>query len=628
MKLSKQCQRVLSLLLAILFLATSMPSSVYASEISVSPEAAYTETVDEADTQEAEVADNATEESSKTKIQEAQPEAAEQADVSAGAVDTPAEDDAEVKTEKDTTEVKTEKDTTDGADDGEQEIEFNLEKIVFGQQPKFVNIPKNYSFSKDIKKYDISYTDVYAWGAQVMMGKMSGDMYCEVYDGGTSFKKLKLKEGANTIPILPSHQPKVGNTKTITIKFGTKDSLNTEFTAVYDTYTYIWHRIPGLTEFTITDSEKNALEVMPKFDKASQNTDYTMTVADLQSEIQLSATPANAATKVYVGETEVGTKLDGYTVVPDTFEKTESGEAVIPIKLVYDDTKGAYAENTYTLKVSGKDYRPVITEQPRETVVEKNTNQELSVTVAPPEEGTLSYQWLKGSIVHHDSDFIPVKNANESTYTPDTTTAGTWYYKCKITNTVNGTAYVTESQSVPYTVKLTYVNDLTIRYQPGTCAETKTGFKEDHEYKSEYYVGEHLERICYALNRPEPGTEYSTTWYYNTEDSTDLSTAVQLNAVPFGSQWMTAGEPYYRSFDIADILPEGTYYIFNVTKATDTTDTEKFNSITSQTVKVTVNPINLDSLEGEGTESSPFLLKTTEDLPAPAEMGQYRGTFF
>ena len=57
MKLSKQCQRVLSLLLAILFLATSMPSSVYASEISVSPEAAYTENVDEADTQEAETAE-------------------------------------------------------------------------------------------------------------------------------------------------------------------------------------------------------------------------------------------------------------------------------------------------------------------------------------------------------------------------------------------------------------------------------------------------------------------------------------------------------------------------------------------------------------------------------------------
>ena len=57
MKLSKQCQRVLSLLLAILFLATSMPSSVYASEISVSPEAAYTENVDEVDTQENEVAE-------------------------------------------------------------------------------------------------------------------------------------------------------------------------------------------------------------------------------------------------------------------------------------------------------------------------------------------------------------------------------------------------------------------------------------------------------------------------------------------------------------------------------------------------------------------------------------------
>lgn len=74
MKLSKQCQRVLSLLLAILFLATSMPSSVYASEISVSQEAAYTETVDEADTQEAEGA----EEQPDAQIQEEQPEVKEE----------------------------------------------------------------------------------------------------------------------------------------------------------------------------------------------------------------------------------------------------------------------------------------------------------------------------------------------------------------------------------------------------------------------------------------------------------------------------------------------------------------------------------------------------------------------
>ena len=142
MKLSKQCQRVLSLLLAILFLATSMPSSVYASEISVSPEAAYTENVDEADKQEAAYTENVdeadkqeaqvTEEQPDAQIQEEQPEDREQEDMSAEASDVTEQDDAEVKTEESKTVADTEsaQDTnsavvldTDASDEGTTEVE-------------------------------------------------------------------------------------------------------------------------------------------------------------------------------------------------------------------------------------------------------------------------------------------------------------------------------------------------------------------------------------------------------------------------------------------------------------------------------------------------------------------------
>ena len=176
MKLSKQCQRVLSLLLAILFLATSMPSSVYASEISVSQEAAYTETVDEADTQEAEGA----EEQPDAQIQEEQPEDREQEDMSAEASDVTEQDDAEVKTEESKTVADTESAQntdsavvldTDASDEGTTEVETTpvVEdlKIAAGSyntsnpNPAYYLDALNDAFDRTKTEYDnVTLTDV------------------------------------------------------------------------------------------------------------------------------------------------------------------------------------------------------------------------------------------------------------------------------------------------------------------------------------------------------------------------------------------------------------------------------------------------------------------------------------
>lgn len=71
------------------------------------------------------------------------------------------------------------------------------------------------------------------------------------------------------------------------------------------------------------------------------------------------------------------------------------------------------------------------------------------------DNGQLSYAWSKSD--SKEGAFTPIGSATSSTYVPDTSEIGTAYYKCTVTNTLNGKTASAESEV--FTVKITDKDD-------------------------------------------------------------------------------------------------------------------------------------------------------------------------
>lgn len=494
-----------------------------------------------------------------------------------------------------------------------EERVFNLESIRFGQAPKFVICPTGYSFSREQKEYTLYFASNKQFAFSITMGSMPKTLYYEVTsDASTSVKKGPLKENKSVslAAINPLAYPAEGKCIQFTIKIGEKATPNGSFTEIYDEYRYTVHRLPALETLSVEDSSSKSLKLSPSFDNVAQNFNYIVTVPSGETNLKISATPTKGSTtKVYIGGTQtVDNKLDHYDVDLTQYTVDEDGNVTIPIRLV-----NGQEENTYNLVVGLPDYLPEITKQPENTTVEKGEKKPLSVSVATPEKGTLSYQWYVGS--EYGGNYTSVQGATEASYTPpDTSTASKHMYKCRITNTVGVNKYTVETDGVLYTVNLTYVSRPVVLKEPGTFQVTKGIGYDETPTKSEYYVGEKLEAVYIGLNRPEVGTSYTCKWYYNLEDSNSLKTAVPLETTLTAGTWYATGELYYNGFQVTNGFEAGTYYLFCVTTAKDDTNPDNSNSVVSGTFRVVYAPVDLDLLKGSGSESDPYQISTVEEL--------------
>ena len=63
------------------------------------------------------------------------------------------------------------------------------------------------------------------------------------------------------------------------------------------------------------------------------------------------------------------------------------------------------------------------------------TAEVLTITATVTDGGTLSYQWQKSDSA--DGKYTAVSGADKKDFTPKTSVAGTTYYKCVVTNTLN-----------------------------------------------------------------------------------------------------------------------------------------------------------------------------------------------
>lgn len=80
---------------------------------------------------------------------------------------------------------------------------------------------------------------------------------------------------------------------------------------------------------------------------------------------------------------------------------------------------------------------------------------DLTVVATVTDGGVLSYQWYNSDSL--DGEYTAITNALEKDYKPDTSVAGTTYYKCTVTNTLDGK---TASADTPiFTVVVTEIGN-------------------------------------------------------------------------------------------------------------------------------------------------------------------------
>ncbi|MBQ2294815.1 MAG: hypothetical protein II258_05465, partial [Spirochaetales bacterium] len=92
-----------------------------------------------------------------------------------------------------------------------------------------------------------------------------------------------------------------------------------------------------------------------------------------------------------------------------------------------------------------------ITAESKKFTYEVNGEPEvLTITASVTDGGVLSYQWQKSDSA--DGEYSVIEGETNKDFTPDTSVAGTTYYKCVVTNTLNGKTASAESAIFTVTV--------------------------------------------------------------------------------------------------------------------------------------------------------------------------------
>ena len=271
-----------------------------------------------------------------------------------------------------------------------------------------------------------------------------GSLYVSVYVDGklvnigrkTQQKITKIRSACG----LNHKDYPAGEVKNLSIVVGRIDTAK-NYTN-YDVYNYKVSRALTLKSLQITKEGGEVLPISPAYNaKALPMEKEYSTVYD-GNNVYLDLAATTAAAQIYVGNS----LYDAQTAI-SLSEYTEEGSdiAKIPVSVQYKDAK-----TEYTLYISKVDYTPIITGQPQDKAVDKDSPQPLTIEVKTPEKGQLSYQWYKVGLGGNTL----IQDATADTYQPPVTYAGTLKYKCIVTNTVNGVEFQSSSETVSYTVNL------------------------------------------------------------------------------------------------------------------------------------------------------------------------------
>ena len=171
--------------------------------------------------------------------------------------------------------------------------------------------------------------------------------------------------------------------------------------------------------------------------------------------------------------------------------------------------------------------KPVIAAEAETLTYKLNkTADALAIVAVVADGGTLSYQWYKSDSL--DGEYTVIADVLASNYTPDTSKLGTTYYKCTVTNTLNGK---TASETSPvFTVEVVKDTDVVI-------PEISQIFS--------YKVGQTPDKLVVSAEATEKG-EFSYKWYKATADKNEFVLIDNESNAEYTPDISKAGTTYYK----------------------------------------------------------------------------------
>ena len=426
-----------------------------------------------------------------------------------------------------------------------------------------------------------------------------GELYISVYVDGQLVKiarKTQTKITKITAAYGLNHKDyPAGEIKNLSIVVGRIDAAS-NYTD-YDVYNYKVSRALTLKSLQIKKEDGEVLAISPAYNAKALPIEREYSTVYEGDNVYLDLAATTTAAQLYVGnslyDAEKAIGLSEYT-------EEGSDIAKVPVSVQYKDSK-----TEYTLYISKADYTPVITGQLQDKSVDKDSPQPLIIEVEVPEKGQLSYQWYKVGL----SGDTLIQDATSDTYQPPVTYAGTQKYKCIVTNTVNDVEFQSSSNTVNYTVNLSEPTAPEFVLQPRQSPNSNNGSRIFYENGTpEIEVGP-----IYGDTDYIEGLEYNVQLYRNSIDSTEGGTLIECS---ISSNTLSAimGKTYKQyTFEVPPQNVTGTWYYY----ATVTVEKDGRSDVSvSQTLPLTFKSAVdvVKELEGDGSESSPFLLYNSNDL--------------
>ena len=421
-------------------------------------------------------------------------------------------------------------------------------------------------------------------------------------------------------------------THTLSLQVGTVSTDGKSLKSGYDEYVFSFNLLPELTNLTLKDSEQT-LTTTPAYNVNARFYDDTFSVGASGETITFSGRYKDneQVTKCYIGDSEMPLEptWDSKHVATISTEITladyadgNSGNCVIPLRLVYekDDTK--LETVTYLEVVNAALAVPKFTQQPDSITCDKLDTPTLTVTAEAPANGNgkLSYQWYSSNTREFTIQ-MPIEGATDTSYTltrEETSRAGTRFYRCEVTNTYTDDAGNTRPitiRSVAVSVKtlLSFVSAPTIFKELGTFVSTATEKYADI-YRTEYTAGNKFDLIYISVEEPEDGVRLSYEYFVNTTPDYDTAELLETTVSEVGIVGdSTTGKTHIiTSAKPTEGLAEGTYYIF--CKVTASAEGVESASTVSISPKLTFKRIELKGFTGSGTKDAPYQITSEEDF--------------
>lgn len=451
----------------------------------------------------------------------------------------------------------------------------------------------DYKFNKDTSEYTINLPDnkFNLFMEITFSGQVESDLKYKLSDSkGSNISSAtgSVTKGSKktfNLGSIVQKSIKPGDEDVFTLVVGSQNEQGEFIELQSVAYTFTVRRQVTLKALTFKNSNDEPLMMAPSIAEGQYN--YSIMAGDAEKIVVTPTVCTSNKTSLKINETNdiasgTPTEIDVKTLTADS-----AGKRTFDIEVSYENNKAA--SSRYTFAIDNTDYTPAVTLKGDQSIrCDKEATPSLEIE-ATAESPVLSYQWYVNNTNDNTRGTL-LEGATDRTYSPATTYAGTSYYFCIVTNTVNGVKHTKNSEAFEVTVIPTYASLPKITKQPESISLVEG---TEHSLSIE----------AASLDK---GTVLTYQWYKqgNNDEEIKIEGATEEQYVVPTSE---IGNCTYFCKVTSTIReeqrPEG---------ITDEkiSATQKSNSATVTVTKIPGS----DNLQGDGTTQSPFLIGSAEDL--------------